>query len=72
MKAFQLAYGVANDGGAAKDGLPKNALVRLIFIRISEGFLPRVPLAVQKTIFSLAAFIANVTGVEKRLGRYYR
>ena len=33
VKAFQLAYAVANDGGAAKDGLPKNPLVRLLFIR---------------------------------------
>jgi hypothetical protein len=33
-KAFQLAYGVANDGGSAKDGLPFNPLVRLLFIRI--------------------------------------
>jgi hypothetical protein len=38
--------------------------------RISEGFLPRVPLAVQKTISSFAAFIASVTGVEKGLARY--
>jgi mannose-6-phosphate isomerase-like protein (cupin superfamily) len=30
VRAFQLAYGVANDGGAAKDGLPRNPLVRLI------------------------------------------
>jgi hypothetical protein len=46
-----------------------------IFIRISEGLLPRVPLAVQKTISSLAAFIASVTGLEKGLawhGTTYR
>ena len=72
IRAFQLAYGVANEGGAAKDGLPKNPLVRLIFIRSSEGFLPRVPLKVQKVIFGLAAAIAKVTGVDKRLARYYR
>jgi hypothetical protein len=67
-----LAYGVANDGGAAKDGLPKNPVVRLIFIRNSEGFLPHVPLAVQKAFFRLAAFVARVTGIEKRLAMYYR
>jgi mannose-6-phosphate isomerase-like protein (cupin superfamily) len=72
VRAFQLAYGIANDGGAATDGLPKNPLARLIFIRTSEGFLPRVPLAVQKAIFSLATFIARLTGVEKRLARYYQ
>ncbi|MFY9529038.1 MAG: cupin domain-containing protein [Candidatus Acidiferrales bacterium] len=26
VRAFQLAYGVANDRGAAKDGLPRNLL----------------------------------------------
>jgi mannose-6-phosphate isomerase-like protein (cupin superfamily) len=41
VKAFQLAYGIANDGGAASDGLPKNPIVRLRFIQISQGFLPR-------------------------------
>jgi hypothetical protein len=72
VKAFQLAYGVANDGGATKDGLPRNPLVRLIFIRNSEGFLSQVSLAIQKVVFSLAAFIAGATGVEKRLAKYYR
>lgn len=67
VKAFQLAYGVANDGGAAKDGLPKNPLVRLRFIEISQGFLPGIPLWAQRTVFSVAAFLAKVTGVEKRL-----
>src|SRR5258708_18841709 len=32
VKAFQLAYGIANDGGAAKDGLPKNPVARLVFV----------------------------------------
>jgi mannose-6-phosphate isomerase-like protein (cupin superfamily) len=65
VKAFQLAYGVANDGRAAKDGLPRNPLVRLIFIRTSEGFLSYVPLAVQKVVFGLAAFVAKMTGIER-------
>jgi hypothetical protein len=37
VKAFQLVCGVANDGGAGKDGLPKNPLIRLRFIQISQG-----------------------------------
>jgi hypothetical protein len=72
VKAFQLAYGVANDGAAAEDGLPRNPLVRLLFIGAAEGFLPQVPLIIQKTVFRLAAFIAWVTGIEKRLARYYQ
>ncbi|HUD57656.1 MAG TPA: hypothetical protein VMR02_20670 [Terracidiphilus sp.] len=46
VRAFQLAYGVANDGGAASDVLPKNPLV----VRASWGFPPQVPLAVQKVV----------------------
>jgi mannose-6-phosphate isomerase-like protein (cupin superfamily) len=72
VRAFQLAYGVANDGGAGKDGLPRNPLTRLIFIRSSEGFVPHVPLGVQKVILILAAFLAKVTGIEKRLAKHYQ
>jgi mannose-6-phosphate isomerase-like protein (cupin superfamily) len=71
VKAFQLAYGVANDGGAANDGLPRNPLVRLLFIRISQGFVPSVPLPLQKAVLGVAAFIARVTGVEKKLKKYF-
>jgi hypothetical protein len=44
VAAFQMAYAIANAGGAAKDGLPRNPIVRLDFIRTSQGFLPGVPL----------------------------
>lgn len=70
VKAFQLAYGIANDGAAAKDGLPRNLLVRLLFIRTAEGFLPNVPLFVQKLVFGVAALLGRVTGVEKKLAKY--
>jgi len=70
-KAFQLAYGIANDGGAAKDGLPSKPLIRLLFIRISQGFLPHIPLWLQKAIFGIAAFISTLTGVNRRLTKYF-
>jgi hypothetical protein len=50
--------------------LPKNLIVRLVFIRMSEGFVPRVPLIVQKAILSAAALIARVAGIEERLTKY--
>jgi hypothetical protein len=71
VKAFQLAYGVANDRGAAEDGLPKNPLVRLVFIRLSEGYLPGVPLIIQKSVLALATFVARLSGVERRLRKYF-
>jgi len=70
VQAFQIAYGVANDGGAAKDGLPRNRLIRLRFIGISQGFLPGVPFMLQRTVFAISKFIARITGVERRLQRY--
>jgi hypothetical protein len=42
-----------------------------MFIQIREGFMPQVPLTIQKAVFRLAAFIARATGVEK-LAKYYR
>lgn len=70
VKAFQLAFAVANDGGAAKDGLPANPLLRLRFIAISQGFLPVLPLTFQRTIFAIARFLAKISGVERRVQRY--
>jgi mannose-6-phosphate isomerase-like protein (cupin superfamily) len=67
VKAFELAYGIANSGGAAKDGLPRNPLARLLFIRISQGFLPAIPLSIQKAVLALAGFLAKISGLEKRL-----
>jgi mannose-6-phosphate isomerase-like protein (cupin superfamily) len=72
VRAFQVAYGIANDGGATTDGLPRNPIVRLVFIRMSEGFLPHIPVVVQKAVLGVAAFVARVTGIERRLTRYLR
>lgn len=69
VRAFQLAYGIANDGGAANDGLPRSLLIRSIFIRTSEGFLPHVPLWFQKLLFWGAAFIARITRIEKSVSK---
>lgn len=71
VKAFQLAYGIANDGGAAKDGLPKNPIARLVFVKTTQGYLPGIPRALQHIIFSAAALIAKVAGLEKGWRSYF-
>ena len=53
-----------------RNRLPKNPLVRLLFIKITQGFLPGIPLWTQKSVFGLAAFLAKATGVERRLEKY--
>jgi mannose-6-phosphate isomerase-like protein (cupin superfamily) len=71
VRAFQIVYGIANNGGSAPDGLPQNPLARLIFIRTTQGYLPQIPLLLQKTIFAVANIIAHLTGLHRRLSRYY-
>lgn len=71
VKAFQLAYGIANDGGAANDGLPKNPIARLVFVKTTQGYLPGVPRTLQSIVFSCAALIARVAGLEKRWRVYF-
>jgi len=71
VKAFQLAWGIANSGGSAPDGLPRNLLARLLFIRIAEGYAPGVPLILQRIVLSAAALLARLIGLEKKLAAYY-
>jgi mannose-6-phosphate isomerase-like protein (cupin superfamily) len=68
VKAFQMAYGIANDGGAAPDGLPKNPIARLLFVKT---YLPGIPLALQKFVFACAQLAARVTGIEKKCPVYF-
>jgi len=70
VKAFQLAYGIANSGGADKDGLPANPLVKLYFIRLSQGYLAGIPLFLQKAVTGIASFILTVTGKKRELNKY--
>jgi hypothetical protein len=49
-----MAYGIANDGAAAPDGLPKNLIARLVFVKTAQGYLPNIPLALQKLTFGCA------------------
>jgi hypothetical protein len=66
VAAFEMAYAVANAGGAAKDGLPRNWIARLNFIRISEGFLPGVPLFLQRGLFAVAEWVGRGNAVDRR------
>jgi quercetin dioxygenase-like cupin family protein len=70
VAAFQMAYAVANAGGAAKDGLPRDPIVRLVFIRASQGFLPGVPLFLQRALFAVAAWVARMSGMDRGSGTH--
>jgi hypothetical protein len=70
VKAFQMAYGIANDGAAAPDGLP-NLIARLVFVKTAQGYLPSIPLALQKLTFGWAEFVAKITGMEKNWQVYF-
>jgi mannose-6-phosphate isomerase-like protein (cupin superfamily) len=60
VASIAMAYAVANAGDAAKDGLPRNLIARLNFIRISEGFLPGVPLFLQRGLFAAAEWAGRM------------
>jgi mannose-6-phosphate isomerase-like protein (cupin superfamily) len=57
------AFQMANAGGAAKDGLPRNPIVRLVFIRTSQRFLPGVPLFLQRGLFALVDWVARASAM---------
>jgi hypothetical protein len=71
VKASQVAHGIANDGGAASDGLPKNPGARLVFVKTAQGYLPGIPRALHRTAFGCAVFIARVTGMEKEVASLF-
>jgi mannose-6-phosphate isomerase-like protein (cupin superfamily) len=71
VRAFQLAYGVANDRGASRDGLPKNPLIRLLFVRMTQGFLPGIPLFLERAVLNAAAAVAKFSGPQARLQKYF-
>jgi mannose-6-phosphate isomerase-like protein (cupin superfamily) len=70
VNAFQLAYGVANDGGADEVGLPRNKLTRLYFVWLSGGYLANVPLFLQKAAMRSAIFLLSLTGRRAKLDKY--
>ena len=72
VKAFQLAYGISNDGGAARDGLPKNPIARLVFVKTTQGYLPGIPRALQRVAFGCAASLARVARLDKRWQLFFR
>jgi mannose-6-phosphate isomerase-like protein (cupin superfamily) len=71
VRAFQLAYGVANDGGAGLDGLPSNILVKQYFIKLSRGYLANIHLFFQKPLVSIATFILIITARKRKLDEYF-
>jgi hypothetical protein len=71
LKAFQLAHGIANGGGAAKHGLPKNPVAGLVFVKTTQGYLPAFPRTLQRIAFSCAALVAKLTGLEKSWQVYF-
>lgn len=70
VKAFQLAYEIANEGKADHEGLPANFLVRLYFIKLSGGYLPAIPIFFQRSLFTIATIILTVTGKKRKLDQY--
>ena len=70
VRAFQLACGVAREGRAGQDGLPANILEKLYFVRLTRGFVRRVPVLVQRALFATATALLAARGRKKVLDGY--
>jgi hypothetical protein len=49
---------------------PSESAFTFAGIRISEGYLPKIPFILQKSIFALAGFAGRVTGLNRHLAKY--
>jgi mannose-6-phosphate isomerase-like protein (cupin superfamily) len=70
VKAFQLAFGIANANESADDGLPAKKLVRFYFFYLTGGYIPKIPLIIQKTTFIIVIFILTISGMKRKLDKY--
>jgi mannose-6-phosphate isomerase-like protein (cupin superfamily) len=69
-QALQIAYGLATDGKANKQGLPTNIYHLAIVFVLGEGRVPGV-MSLLMPVFRLLAARARKRGIEKELIRKY-
>ncbi|AUC77090.1 cupin domain-containing protein [Olleya sp. Bg11-27] len=69
--ALQIMYGITSDGKTNNEGLPSNILHAAIGLNMMDAFSPKVPLIIQKIVFSTLAIFGKIMGTEKLLIRKY-
>jgi quercetin dioxygenase-like cupin family protein len=71
-KSLRIAYGLARDGKTNEKSLPKNIWHLALLFQLGEGYIPGLPLLVQRGIFGTLASIAKFLGKDKELEKYIR
>jgi quercetin dioxygenase-like cupin family protein len=67
---LRIAFGLANDGRAAKNGMPKSITHMAILMNMGEGYFVGV-FSIFEKIFRMLAKTAKAKGIEKELlGKY--
>jgi quercetin dioxygenase-like cupin family protein len=71
-KSLRIAYGLARDGKTNEKSLPKSIWHLALLFQLGEGYIPGLPLLVQRSIFGTLASIAKFLGKDKELEKYVR
>jgi quercetin dioxygenase-like cupin family protein len=69
-KSIRIAYGLARDGKTNEKSLPKSIWHLALLFQLGEGYIPGLPLTIQRGIFGTLAGIAKLLGKDKELEKY--
>jgi quercetin dioxygenase-like cupin family protein len=69
-KALRIAYRLARDGKTNEKSLPKNFWHLALLFQLGEGYMPGLPLPIQRGLFGVLAGIAKLLGKDKELEKY--
>jgi quercetin dioxygenase-like cupin family protein len=69
-KSLRIAYGLARDGKTNKKALPKSIWHLALLFQLGEGYIPGLPLPIQRGMFGTLASIAKLLGKDKELEKY--
>jgi quercetin dioxygenase-like cupin family protein len=69
-KSLRIAYGLARDGKTNEKALPKSIWYLALLFQLGQGYIPGLPLPIQRGIFGMLAAIAKLLGKDKELEKY--
>lgn len=71
-KFIRTMFGLANDGKTNKDGMPTNFLHLVLALDFADLYFPFVPAWLQKTVRKTLRSVAQATGAEAELKKYFQ
>src|SRR5215212_2160893 len=67
---LEATHGLARDGKTNRNSVPKNPFQLALLVELSESYLPRIPIPVQRAIFGGLARLARVLGYSDEFPEY--